>query len=112
VIQHDPTVGKSSSEATEPTGHIRLYIAGRTPSSLRAQKNLSVAVETIAKRALQPNVEIIDVFAGPKRAISDGIFVTPTLIAQLSNKRMMMVGDLSDTDTLGSILDAATADTG
>ena len=89
---------------------LRLYIAGSTPNSLRAQKNLHAALDIIAKTAKRPSIEIIDVFEGPKRAIADGIFVTPTLIGRLSDKRIVMVGDLSDAAALGSILDAAFAE--
>jgi circadian clock protein KaiB len=87
-----------------------LYIAGSTPNSLRAQKNLLAALDIIAKTAKRPSIEIIDVFEGPKRAIVDGVCVTPTLIGRLSGKRIVMVGDLSDAAALGSILDAALAE--
>jgi len=96
----------SREEAIEPLGFIRLYIAGQTPNSLRAQQNLRDATCAIKDAAELLNVEVIDVFKGPKRAIADGILVTPTLVAQYSGKRVMMVGDLSDSAALRSILDA------
>jgi circadian clock protein KaiB len=87
-------------------GQIRLYIAGQTPNSLRAQQNLHDATEAMKDSAVLLNVEVIDVFKGPKRAIADGILVTPTLVAHYSGKRVMMVGDLGDASALRSILDA------
>jgi circadian clock protein KaiB len=96
----------AAGEAAEPSRHIRLYIAGLTPNSLRAQQNLRDATHAIRDAAARLNVEVIDVFQGPKRAIADGILVTPTLVAQYSGKRVMMVGDLSDVAALRSILDA------
>jgi len=53
---------------------------------------------------------IVEVFEGPTRPASDGIFVTPTMVAQLADKRMMMVGDLSDGAALGPVMDAALAE--
>ncbi len=96
-------------ETIEPMAHIRLYIAGGTPNSLRAQHNLLIALAELAKTATQSHLEVIDVFQGPKRAIVDGILVTPTLLAQFPDKRVMMVGDLSDAAALGSFLLAALA---
>jgi hypothetical protein len=52
---------------------------------------------------------IVEVFEGPTRPAADGIFVTPTMVAQLADKRMMMVGDLSDGAALGPFMDAALA---
>jgi len=87
-------------------GQICLFIAGQTPNSLRAQQNLRDAINAMKDAAVLLNVEVIDVFKGPKRAIADGILVTPTLVARYSGKRVMMVGDLGNAPALRSILDA------
>jgi len=96
----------ASSENPEFVGHVRLYIAGATPNSLRAQQSLREAMSEMQGAAAWLDIEVIDVFKGPKRAIADGILVTPTLVAQYSGKRVMMVGDLRDATALRSILDA------
>jgi circadian clock protein KaiB len=83
-----------------------LYVAGLSPNSLRAQQNLRDATNAMKDAAALLNVEVIDVFKGPKRAIADGILVTPTLVAHYSGKRVMMVGDLGDSSAVRSILDA------
>ncbi len=93
-------------------GYIRLYIAGLTPNSLRAQHNLRDAINAIQDSAARLRVEVIDVFQGPKRAIADGILVTPTLVAQYCGKRAMMVGDLSDGAAVRSLLEACASDPG
>jgi circadian clock protein KaiB len=108
----DTAAAKATPETIEPIGYIRLYIAGASPSSLRAQKNLQAALDLIARTSTRPNVEVFDVFEGPKRAIVDGVFVTPTLVVQVSKKRMMMVGDLGNAAALGSILGPALAEAG
>jgi circadian clock protein KaiB len=92
--------------ATETGSTIRLYIAGSTPNSLRALQSLRDATSAMNDAACLISIDVIDVFKGPKRAIADGILVTPTLIAQYAGKRVMMVGDLSDAAALRSILDA------
>jgi circadian clock protein KaiB len=103
-----PALGEPVSplDGIEPRGQIRLYIAGPTPNSLRAQQNLRDAIGAIKDADMLLHVEVIDVFKGPKRAIADGILVTPTLVAMYSGKRVTMVGDLSNTAALRSILDA------
>lgn len=96
--------------SSDPVGWVRLYIAGATPNSLRAQQSLREATSAMQEAAERLDIEVIDVFKGPKRAIADGILVTPTLVAQYSGKRVMMVGDLRDAAALRSILDACAGD--
>jgi circadian clock protein KaiB len=97
---------KAAAEGPEPPCQIRLYIAGSTPNSLRAQRSLRDATDAMQDAAERLDIQVIDVFKGPKRAIADGILVTPTLIAQYGGKRVMIVGDLSDSAALRSVLDA------
>ena len=104
-----PSTGLTSSDSV---GQVRLYIAGATPNSLRAQQRLREATSAMQEAAGRLDIEVIDVFKGPKRAITDGILVTPTLVAQYSGKRVMMVGDLRDAAALRSILDACAGDPG
>ena len=85
------------------TSRLRLYIARATPNSVRAQHNLAVALAALQGEFL-PELEIIDVFSQPKRAITDGVVVTPTLIGTASSKRVVLMGDLADQDHLQNIL--------
>ncbi len=71
-----------------------------------AQQGVRDATEAMKDAATLLNIQVIDVSEGPKRAIADGIPVTPTLIAQYAGKRVMMMGDLSDAAALRSVLDA------
>lgn len=96
----------AAQDVVRPAGHIRLYIAGSTPNSLRAQQSLRDATSAISDTAARLTFEVIDVFKGPKRAIADGILVTPTLVVQHSGERVVMVGDLSDAAALRSVLEA------
>ena len=74
---------------------LSLYVAGRSPNSLRAISNLAA----IARDYLPAHqLEIVDVLATPERALADGILVTPTLIRRTPLPRLKLIGDLSATD--------------
>ncbi len=75
---------------------LRLYIAQSTPNSVRAAHNLSVVLNGLVGNSIMPELEIIDVFTQPKRAIVDGVIVTPTLIGCAGDKRIVLIGDLGD----------------
>ena len=91
--------GENSSgggACSEPAARLRLYVARSTPNSIRAEHNLSVVLEILERSLPRPALEIVDVFSQPKRAITDGVIVTPTLIGFVLNKRILLMGDLSD----------------
>ena len=52
-------------------------------------------------------VEFIDVLADAKRAVTDNVIVTPTLIALGAKQRLVMIGDLSDAGKLEGLLKSA-----
>jgi circadian clock protein KaiB len=83
----------------EQPAHLRLYIARSTPNSVRAQQNLATVLEKF-QGGQDIKVETVDVFAQPKRALVDGVVVTPTLIGTSGGKRVVLMGDLADGDHL------------
>ncbi len=85
---------------------LRLYVASATPNSARAKSNLLAALEAIDGGTAGLKVEVIDVFDTPKRAMNDGVIVTPTLIGLGVGGRQTLLGDLSDTVQLRGLLDA------
>ena len=87
-----------------PAVRLRLYIARSTPNSVRAERNLSTALNGIKNRRCRAELEVIDVFAQPKRAITDGIVVTPTLMGLGLGKKIVLMGDLSDGTRLDRVL--------
>ncbi len=94
-----PTKRRSKST----TRSLRLYVAGNAPNSLRAIAN----ARSICEGQGGPiELEIVNVLEHPKRALADGIIVTPTLIKLSPLPIQRMVGDLSDRTqvllTLGS----------
>jgi circadian clock protein KaiB len=92
--------------ALEPrrTGLLRLYVAGSTPNSTRAESNLLAAIKEMGADGGGVDLEIVDVFTHPKRALTDGVIVTPTLIGIVANGRKTMMGDLTDNAKLKLLL--------
>jgi circadian clock protein KaiB len=76
----------------------QLFVAGDAPNSTKAITNLAAFC-----RAHLPDryvIEIVDVFREPKRALAEGIFMTPTLVIHTPHTLRRIVGTLSDTQTV------------
>jgi circadian clock protein KaiB len=99
-------LSQTSHPADEPlTASLRLYVARSTPNSVRAASNLTEALANLDGALVQPSLEVIDVFAQPKRAITEGVIVTPTLVGVSAGKRIVLMGDLSDRAHLADALE-------
>lgn len=85
---------------TEPAAaemwHLRLYVAGASPKSLKAFANLRRLCE--AHLAGRYEIEIIDLVKRPLLARSDDIVAIPTLVRSLPAPMRKIIGDLSNTD--------------
>ena len=82
----------------DPDGayHLRLYVAGQSPKSVRAVENLRhVCEEYLPGRY---TIELVDLVEHPERARTDEIIAVPTLIRKLPEPIRRIIGDLSDTD--------------
>lgn len=79
----------------------RLFVAGNGPNSAQAVANLKAICA--AHLGSHPSIEVVDVFLDPKRAVEDGIFMTPTLIKVSPVPLQRIVGTLSGTQ---AVLDA------
>lgn len=73
----------------------RLYVAGDALNSAQARANLAALCRT--QLAGRHEIEVVDVFREPKRALEDGIFMTPTLIKLAPLPVRRIVGTLSQT---------------
>lgn len=84
--------------------HLELYIAGRSPNSLRALENLRAVIGTAST---QPRIDVIDVLMCPMEALAARIIVTPTLVRVNPGPVIRIVGDLSNRqaviDALGAM---------
>lgn len=77
---------------------LRLFVAGATPNSVEALENIHALGESRLRGKME--VEVIDVFREPGRALAEGIFMTPTLVKLAPAPVRRIVGTLSDTRTL------------
>jgi circadian clock protein KaiB len=80
------------TKATELT----LYVAGQTPKSVAAIRNL----ERICAEHLDASyvVKVIDLKENPRLAREHNIVAIPTLVRQLPVPIQKIIGDLSDTE--------------
>jgi len=79
----------------------RLYVAGDAQNSVQAVANLNALC-----REHLPNrhtIEIVDVFRQPERALTDSIFMTPTLVKLGPLPVQRIIGTLNQTQP---VLDA------
>jgi circadian clock protein KaiB len=81
-----------------PLYRFRLYVAGDALNSAQAVANLTALCRS--RLPDQHEIEIVDVFRNPKRALVDGIFMTPTLIKLGPRPTRRIIGSLSQTHIL------------
>ncbi|MEO1621115.1 MAG: circadian clock protein KaiB [Cyanobacteria bacterium J06632_3] len=79
---------------TKKTYILKLYVAGNTPSSIRALKTLNNILEQEFQGVYA--LKVIDVLKNPKLAEEDKILATPTLAKILPPPVRRIIGDLSD----------------
>jgi circadian clock protein KaiB len=73
----------------------RLYVAGDAANSTQAVANLNALCRTYLPN--RHEIEVVDAFRESKRALADGIFMTPTLLKLAPNPPRRIVGTLSQT---------------
>ena len=81
-----------------PALRLRLYVAGNAPNSVKAIANCRAICDE--HFASEHDLEIVDLLEHPKRALADGIIVTPTLLKLLPLPVQRVIGSLSDTNRL------------
>lgn len=89
-------VGAVGAEQVPEVWHLRLYVAGASPRSLKAFANLrQLCEEHLAGRY---EIEIVDLVQRPQLARTDDIVAIPTLVRSLPAPMRKIIGDLSNTD--------------
>jgi circadian clock protein KaiB len=76
----------------------RLYVAGDAHNSAQARANLNLLCQ--AHLAGRCEIDVVDVFEEPQRALSDAILMTPTLVQLAPLPVRRLVGTLSQTQTV------------
>jgi circadian clock protein KaiB len=80
----------------------RLYVAGDEANSKQAMANLTQLCETYLPDC--HNIEIVDVLLDPRRALTESILLTPTLVTESPYPGHRIVGTLSNTEPILQIL--------
>lgn len=74
----------------------RLYVASDSLNSTQAVSNLNALCK--ARLAGQHEIEVVDVFKEPARAVAEGIRMTPTLLKLTPAPARRIIGTLVDLD--------------
>jgi circadian clock protein KaiB len=74
--------------------HLRLYVAGQSPKSLKAHVNLKRLCEQHLHSRYE--IEIVDLVEHPRLAAQDEIIAIPTLVRWSPRPVRKIIGDLSD----------------
>jgi len=78
----------------EQTWELKLYVAGKTPKSITALKNLKKYCEEYMEGRYK--IEVIDLLKRPQLAEGDQIFAVPTLVRKVPVPIRKIIGDLSN----------------
>jgi len=73
---------------------LRLYIAGQTPKSITALKNITRYCREYLDGKY--SIEVIDLLKNPQLAEGDQIFAIPTLVRKVPEPIRKIIGDLSN----------------
>lgn len=73
---------------------LRLYIAGQTPKSVTALKNITKYCKEYLDGKY--SIEVIDLLKNPQLAEGDQIFAIPTLVRKVPVPIRKIIGDLSN----------------
>ena len=100
--QDAPAPNDTAPDDAADALRLRLYVAGTGPNSVRARRNL----EALMTRCGIPAdaLDVVDCLREPRRALADGVLVTPTLVRVAPGPRQVVVGCLTDTQRVVSAL--------
>jgi circadian clock protein KaiB len=88
--------GRSVRPFKSPLWELRLYVAGMTPTSIRAFENLKKLCEEHLHGAYR--IQVVDLLERPALARGDQIIAVPTLVRRLPTPVKKIIGDLSNTE--------------
>jgi len=92
-----PALSKAKPVKADSGSYIlRLYVAGKSPKSVAAIKN----IKQICEENLQGRyeLEVIDLYQQPQLAQDEQIIAVPTLIRELPPPLRRIIGDMSNTE--------------
>ena len=95
-MQLSDNAAASALPAVGETYQLRLYVAGQTPKSGQAFRNLKHICEEHLQGRYE--IELIDLLVTPQLAAGDQILAVPTLVRRLPEPIKKIIGDLSNTE--------------
>jgi len=81
-----------------PMLKLRLYVAGSSPNSAMAVANLKKLRQGPLGERLE--LQVVDVFKEPERALTEGVLVTPMLVKLDPLPECRILGNLSNTEAV------------
>ncbi len=89
-----PSQQNFMAKVKEERWKLRLYLAGQTPKSVLALKNITQYCNEYLKDKY--SIEVIDLLKKPQLAEGDQIFAIPTLVRKVPEPIRKIIGDLSN----------------
>jgi len=89
------SIKSHTTQNSSPT-ELRLYIAGQTPKSVAALKNLKRICDEYMPGTYE--LKVIDLLQQPQLARGDQIVAVPTVVKNLPVPIRKLIGDLSNTE--------------
>jgi circadian clock protein KaiB len=83
-------------KSAEEKYHLRLFVTGQTPRSVKSVENLKRLCERYLRGRYE--LEVIDIYQQPALASENQIIAAPTLIKNLPLPLRRLVGDFSNQD--------------
>lgn len=93
---HSASDPRNGRPFKQPLWELRLYVAGMTPTSIRAFENLKKLCEEHMHGAYK--IQVVDLLERPMLARGDQIVAVPTLVRRLPTPVKKIIGDLSNTE--------------
>jgi circadian clock protein KaiB len=110
-VRPDPALQRLEEALAELEGaryELTLFVSGASSASARAVRNARALCE--AHLAGRHDLTIVDVNQDPELARGRRVLATPTLLKDHPAPERMLVGDLSDIETVLAALDIRVAD--
>ena len=94
---------KADPMVDDATGwRLTLYVAGDTPQSRQAINNLDQVIESL--QLTGHSVNVVDLYKEPELAMEKDVLAIPTVIRESPQPVFRIIGDLSDTERVRSML--------
>ena len=97
---------KAARDLKRSQYRLKLFIAGATPRSAAAIRNVTEVCDKHLPGRYE--LEVVDIYQQPLLAVGDGIIAVPTLVKMLPEPLHRLIGDMSSTERVLVGLDLAT----